>query len=122
MELAYQPLQYLETGGESFVGSGREPSFTVSSRVVAAGPYQAKIRKERPFGQSGPPTPGRQSRAERALSLSETGARSRFSLSASASALNLKKRELEFECRPTERFARTLTPSISQKYNYLVQT
>ena len=37
MELAYQPLQYLETGGESFVGSGREPSFTVSSRVVAYG-------------------------------------------------------------------------------------
>ena len=56
-----------------------------------------------------------QSRAERALSLSETGARSRFSLSASASALNLKKRELELERRPTERFARTLTPSISQK-------
>ena len=56
-----------------------------------------------------------QSRAERALSLSETGARSRFSLSASASALNFKKRELELERRPTERFARTLTPSISQK-------
>ena len=51
----------------------------------------------------------RQSRAERALSLSETGARSRFSLSASASALNKKKRELELERRPTERFARTLT-------------
>ena len=38
-----------------------------------------------------------QSRAERALSLSETGARSRFSLKASASALNLKKRELELQ-------------------------
>jgi hypothetical protein len=53
--------------------------------------------------------------AERALSLSETGARSRFSLNASAIALNFKKRKLELERRPTERFARTLTPSISQK-------
>jgi len=52
-----------------------------------------------------------QSRAERALSLSETGARSRFSLSASASALNLKKRERELERRPTER-ARSNTNAI----------
>jgi len=52
-----------------------------------------------------------QSRAERALSLSETGARSRFSLSASASALNLKKRERELERRPTER-ARSTTNAI----------
>nr|CAH0100572.1 unnamed protein product [Daphnia galeata] len=50
-----------------------------------------------------------------ARSLSETGAHSRFSLSASASALNFKKCELELDHRPTEHFARTLTPSIRQK-------
>ncbi|KZS20692.1 Uncharacterized protein APZ42_012556 [Daphnia magna] len=43
-----------------------------------------------------------QSRAERALSLSEKEACSRFSLSDEREPLNLKKRELELERRPAE--------------------
>ncbi|KAK4021706.1 hypothetical protein OUZ56_003615 [Daphnia magna] len=56
-----------------------------------------------------------QSRTERALSLSEKGARSRFSLSDEREPLNLKKRELELERRSAGRLARTRTPSISQQ-------
>ncbi|KAI9563384.1 hypothetical protein GHT06_010847 [Daphnia sinensis] len=59
---------------------------------------------------------------ERALSESEKRARSRFSLSDEREPLNLTKCELKLERRPTERLARTQTPSTSQQENHLIQT